>query len=144
MSAPVPSGLGAVVDRLRDATNAHDVAGITACFARDYRNETPAHPSRGFMGVDQVERNWVQILTGVPDLTCEVTALVVDTAAGRVWSEWEHRGTRRDGSVHLLRGVIIFTVEDDLISAARFYLEPVQNDGTTVQDAVERQVVRQP
>ena len=144
MSAPVPSRFGAVVERLRDATNAHDIAGITACFALDYRNETPTHPSRGFVGVGQVERNWVQILAGVPDLTCEVTALAVDTHAGRVWSEWEHRGTRRDGSVHLLRGVIIFTVEADLISAARFYLEPVQNDGTTVRDAVQQQVVRQP
>jgi ketosteroid isomerase-like protein len=142
MRAPVAPGLNAVVDRLRDATNAHDVAAITACFARNYRNETPVHPSRGFVGVGQVERNWAQILAAVPDLTCEVTALAVDPTAGRVWSEWEHRGTRRDGSAHLLRGVIIFTVEDELISAARFYLEPVQNDGSTVDDAVLQQVVQ--
>ena len=105
---------------------------------------TPAHPSRGFTGAEQVERNWRRILDAVPDLTCDVTALVVDVAGGCVWSEWEHRGTRRDGTTHLLRGVIIFTVDHELISAARFYLEPVDGDGTTVDRAVEQQVVREP
>src|SRR5437763_13356919 len=115
MTALDASDPGAVVERLRDASNAHDVAAIAACFAPDYRNETPTHPSRGFRGVEQVERNWTQILSAIPDLSCEITALAVDPATGRVWSEWEHRGTRRDGSSHLLHGVIIFTVENDRI-----------------------------
>jgi ketosteroid isomerase-like protein len=144
MNASTESGLHAVLDRLRDASNAHDVAAIAACFASDYRNETPIHPSRGFTGADQVARNWTQILKAIPDLRCEVTARAVDTAASRLWSEWEHRGTRRDGTLHLLRGVVVFTVEDEVISAARFYLEPVDDDGGTVDRAVQRQVVRQP
>ncbi|TMF99475.1 MAG: nuclear transport factor 2 family protein, partial [Chloroflexi bacterium] len=38
------SGPGALVERLRQATNNHDLESLTRCFALDYRNETPAHP----------------------------------------------------------------------------------------------------
>jgi SnoaL-like domain len=40
----------AVVRRLQDATNAHDIDAMVACFAPDYRNETPVHPARSFTG----------------------------------------------------------------------------------------------
>lgn len=43
-----------LLDQLQEAVNAHDLDGIVACFALDYRNETPAHPMRGFVGRDQV------------------------------------------------------------------------------------------
>ena len=74
----------------------------------DYRNETPAHPQRGFTGRDQVRRNWEQIFAAIPDLTAEVLRCAVD--GDTVWTEWEHRGTRPDGSRHLMRGVVIFGV----------------------------------
>jgi hypothetical protein len=57
-----------------------------------------------------------------------------------VWSEWEHRGTRPDGTTHLMRGVIIFTVGDGVITSARFFLEPVDEGDTGVDAAVLRQV----
>jgi ketosteroid isomerase-like protein len=136
--------LRSVVERLRDATNAHDLDAITACFAADYRNETPAHPARGFVGREQVRRNWTTILAAVPDLATEITASVLDGPGHRVWSEWEHRGTRLDGARHLMRGVVVFTVGDDLISAARFYLEPVIDDGAGVDQAVARQLSARP
>jgi hypothetical protein len=41
-----------------------------------------------------------------------------------------------------MRGVIIFGVEDDAIAWARFYLEPVQQGGGNVDDAVRAQVAR--
>jgi hypothetical protein len=124
--------------RLLDATNAHDIEAIVGCFAADYRNETPAHPARSFVGRDKVRRNWVQILAAIPDLS---TAIVGSASADdTVWTEWEHRGTRPDGSVHLLRGVIIFTVAGDLITRARFFLEPVGDDDGGVDAAVQRQL----
>lgn len=137
MSQP-GSGPVAVVERLRDATNAHDLEAIVACFASDYRNDTPLHPARGFTGREQVRRNWTQILAAIPDVSTQVVA---STAAGdTVWSEWEHRGTRPDGSAHLMRGVIIFTARDGLITSARFFLEPVEDSGGNVEAAVRRQV----
>lgn len=128
----------AVLRRLRDATNAHDIDAIVACFAPDYRNETPVHPRRSFSGSDQVRGNWTQILSAIPDLAAEVigSAESVET----VWSEWEQRGTRADGSRHLMRGVIIFTVGEGLITSARFFLEPVEESSGAVDAAVRRQV----
>ena len=51
-----------MIERLRRATDAHDVEAIVACFTDDYVNETPAHPARGFVGRDQVRANWSRIL----------------------------------------------------------------------------------
>lgn len=129
----------AMVQRLQRATNEHDLEALVGCFASDYRNETPAHPERGFTGREQVRANWTQIFAAIPDLTCEVLRFTVD--GDMVWSEWEHRGTRPDGSLHLMRGVVIFGVADGLASWARFYLEPVQDDAGTVDQAVRRQVI---
>ena len=128
-----------VVERLLQATNDHDLEALVDCFASDYRNETPAHPERGFTGRSQVRRNWEQIFANVPDITAAVprSAVVGDT----IWSEWEMRGTRRDGAEHLMRGVVIFGVEDGRASWARFYLEPVETGGGDVNDAVRRAVV---
>jgi ketosteroid isomerase-like protein len=127
-----------LLDRLSAATNAHDVDAIAACFAEDYRNETPAHPARGFVGRAQVRRNWEQILGAVPDLRAEVLASSV--TGDTVWSEWEHRGTRPDGSAHAMRGVVVFEVAEDVATSARFYLEPVDPDPSSVDTAVRRQV----
>lgn len=124
--------------RLERATNAHDLNEVVACFAADYRNETPAHPERGFTGREQVRRNWEQIFAAIPNITAKVLRSAVN--GDEVWSEWEHRGTRRDGSAHLMRGVIIFGVAHELLTWARFYLEPVQEGGGNVDAAVRGQV----
>lgn len=128
----------ALVERLRQATNAHDLDALVACFAEDYRNETPAHPERGFVGRDQVRRNWEQIFTAIPDVTAEVLRFVAD--GDTVWSEWEHRGTRPDLSPHVMRGVVIFGVEDSLAKWARFYLEPVHEGEGGADEFVRGQV----
>src|SRR6478735_8431924 len=124
--------------RLRDATNGHDLEALTDCFAPGYRNETPAHPGRDFVGTAQVRRNWSQIFTFVPDVHATVLRETVDGDV--VWSEWEMRGTRLDGTAHHMRGVILFTVEDDRATSARFYLEPVDAEQSTVDQAVSAQV----
>ena len=139
MSQPVGSTHPvAVVKRLRHATNAHDIEGIVACFAGDYRNETPLHPARGFIGNEQVRRNWTHILAAIPDVSTEIVAVLGD--GDTVWSEWEHRGTRADGSTHLMRGVIVFGVRGGVIATARFFMEPVDEAGEGVDVAVQRQV----
>jgi ketosteroid isomerase-like protein len=131
-------GPAAMARRLCQATNDHDVRELVACFASGYRNVTPAHPQRGFTGRDQVRRNWEQIFASIPDLTAEILSTAVD--GDTVWTEWEHRGTRPDGSRHLMRGVVIFGVADGVADWARFYLEPVQDNGEDGDAAVRRQV----
>ena len=132
--------MDAMLRRLVNATNDHDLDSLADCFAPDYRNETPVHPARGFQGRDQVRKNWEQIFAFVPDITADVVRSTAD--GDTIWSEWEMRGTRPDGSPHLMRGVIIFDVHDGQARAARFYLEPVDDDAGNVDEAVQRQVVR--
>jgi hypothetical protein len=127
-----------VLARLERATNAHDVGALVACFAPEYRNDTPVHPERSFTGREQVRRNWEQIFAAIPDLTAKVLRSAVN--GEELWSEWEHRGTRRDGSVHVMRGVVIFGVANAALTWARFYLEPVQEGGEKIDAAVRRQV----
>ena len=128
----------ALLERLAGAVNSHDLDLLAGCFAPSYRNETPAHPAQGFTGRDQVRRNWEQIFTFMPDITARVLRSCAD--GGVVWSEWEMTGTRRDGSVHQMAGVIVFGVGGGLFSWARFYLEPVQAGGADVNEAVRRHV----
>src|SRR3954463_2313614 len=113
-----PSG---VLMRLERAASAHDVSAVVACFAPDYRNDTPAHPERSFTGREQVRRNWEQIFASIPDITATVLRSAVND--DEIWSEWEHRGTRLDGSPHVMRGVVIFGVGEGLLTWARFFLE---------------------
>lgn len=128
--------------RLVAATNAHDVDLIADCFSPDYENLTPAHPARSFHGTDQVRRNWTQILGAVPDLSARVLATAA--ASDEIWSEWEMSGHRGDGTAHLMRGVIVFAVDaTQRARTARFYLEPVTDDGTGA-DAAVREVLAGP
>src|SRR3954453_20699622 len=110
-------GVGALA-RLERATNAHDVNGVVACFAADYRNETPVHPERGFTGREQVRANWTQIFAAIPDVRADVLRYAVD--GDTVWSEREHRGSRADGTAHVMRGVVILGVAEGCAKWARF------------------------
>jgi len=134
------SSAAEAIERLLEATNDHDLESLVGCFAPGFVNETPAHPARSFVGSDQVRRNWAQIFAGVPDLEAEITRRSVD--GDTVWTEWEMRGTRADGSPHLMRGVGIFTALEGRFSSLRFYLEPVEHGGGGVDAAVREQVVR--
>jgi len=125
-----------LVERLRCAVDDHDLDAVVACFADDYRNETPVHPGRGFEGSEQVRTNWSRLFTGIPDLSARVLRTAIDGAV--VWSEWEMLGTRPDGDPHLMRGVIVFGVVSERFSWARFYLEPVDPGEGGVDAAIDR------
>jgi ketosteroid isomerase-like protein len=131
----VGSGL-AVVERLRDAMNEHDLEALVDVFDPDVVSETPAHPQRTFRGADQVRRNWEQIFAGVPDLHADLLDAV--RHADTVWSEWDWSGTRRDGSPHRMRGVTIQRLRDDRVISVHFYMEPVEEGGPGPGDAVRR------
>ncbi|MCU1585612.1 MAG: hypothetical protein JWM49_2168 [Microbacteriaceae bacterium] len=135
---PGTESVADVIDRLVQATNAHDLDAVVNCFADDYVNETPAHPLRSFRGREQVRRNWERIFAAVPDVQAEIIASVVDQDTA--WTEWEHRGTRQDGTAHLMRGVMIFTASEGLLTRVRFYLEEVEQTTGDIDAAVERTV----
>lgn len=133
-----PNGTRSLVGRLLQATNDPDIEALVACFAEEYRNETPAHPARSFSGRGQVRRNWEQIFGSVADLHAEVLRSAID--GDTAWTEWEMTGTRRDGTAHEMRGVVLFGVREGVAQWARFYLEPVDSSAGGVEEAVRRQV----
>jgi len=128
----------AVVERLLEAINAHDLEAMVALFADDYVNEWPVHPQRGFRGNQQVGRNWSQIFATVPDLRARLPRTAVD--GDTVWTEWDISGTRSDGAAFLMRGVSIFGVSEGRLAWVRFYLEPVEETSGDV-DAFTMRVV---
>lgn len=128
----------AVVERLRDAMNEHDLEALVDVFDPDVVSETPAHPQRTFRGADQVRRNWEQILAGVPDLRAELLDVV--SHRDTVWAEWDWHGTRRDGSPHRMRGVTILRLNGTRVDSVHFYMEPVEVDGVG-PDAAVRQII---
>ncbi len=126
----------AVVGRIRDAINEHDLDALVDVFDPDVVSETPAHPQRTFRGADQVRRNWEQIFAGVPDLHADLLDACMH--GDTVWSEWDWRGTRRDGSAHRMRGVTILRLKDSRATSVHFYMEPVDEDGPGPGEAVRR------
>jgi ketosteroid isomerase-like protein len=124
-----------VFDRLVAAQNAHDIEALVACFSPDYLSEQPAHPDRAFKGNGQVRKNWSSIFAGVPDFRAELLDAAVESETA--WGEFEWRGTRRDGSAFHSRGVIIGTVRDGKLTAARLYMSDVEEAGRGIDAAVE-------
>jgi ketosteroid isomerase-like protein len=135
---PATGGAISLLERLQDATNRHDLDALVDCFTVDYASDLPLHPSRSFRGRDQVRRNWSQILAGIPDLHSRLVRC--STSETTVWAEWEWTGTRLDGVPHLMRGVTILGVEGDRFDWARFYMEPVTDDGVGIDESVHRVV----
>jgi SnoaL-like protein len=121
--------------RLQEAWNVHNPDATAALFSADYRSVSPTHPNRAFTGNEQVLKNWASVFRGVPDFHAEVLTSITDGQAE--WGECEWRGTHTDGSAFLMRGVIILTVQDELIGAARLYMEPVESDGGDIDTAAQ-------
>jgi ketosteroid isomerase-like protein len=122
-------------ERLRDATNSHDAERMASLFADDYQSAQPLHPHRGFDGRAQVLENWTAVFEGVPDFHSELADSASDGETE--WGEWDWRGQHPDGSPFAMRGVTILVVRDDLIAAARLYMEPVEVGGGDIEAAVQ-------
>ena len=124
-----------VLERIRDAMNAHDAEGLAALLAEDYRSAQPLHPNRAFGGRAQMLENWTAVFEGVPDFRAELTASSGDGET--VWGEWDWRGHHVDGSSFHMRGVTLFVVRDGLVSEGRLYMEPVEAGGGDIEAAVQ-------
>lgn len=116
-----PTSPAAVLARLHDALNRHDLAAFTDCFADDYDSEQPAHPDRHFRGREQVQRNWAAMFAGLPDFHAESIRSAID--GDTVWVEWRWTGTRAGDAPLDARGVMIFGVREGRLAWARIYLE---------------------
>jgi ketosteroid isomerase-like protein len=131
----MPSDALAMVERLREAIDRHDLDAFVACFAPDYRSEQPAHPNRTFTGSAQVRKNWAAFFAAVPDLRAEV---VRATAEGEtVWVEWRWHGNWRAESPLDMRGVTLFGVREDQIVWGRLYMEGTEAAGADIDATMQ-------
>jgi ketosteroid isomerase-like protein len=147
MWPPSPVSLGEglmteVIDRLAAAVNAHDLDAVAGLIHQDYRSEQPAHPGRAFAGRAQMLANWEAMLTGIPGFCAEICRSVQD--GDTTWTEWHWSGTRSDGQAFEMRGVTLFEVAGGQIVAGRLYLEDVEQDIVSIEQAVEDLSGRRP
>lgn len=124
------------VESLHGAMNEHDLEAFLACLDPNYRSEQPAHPSRGFGGREQVEKNWSALFEGVPDFRAELLASA--TEGDTVWSEWRWTGTRANNAPLDMRGVTLFEVKNSRIVAGRLYMEEAEEAGADIDQTVRR------
>jgi hypothetical protein len=124
------------VDRLIEATNAHDVDAMMECFHQDYRSEQPLHPDAGFSGREQVGKNWGLMFETVPDLRIDVLRSAI--AGPDVWTELRVHGRKTDGGPFEYRGMTVWGVRDDRIAWARLYFEPVEVGGADIDDRMQQ------
>ena len=114
----------AILERLQQAQNSHDLEAFVAFFAPDYQSAQPTHPDRAFQGAEQVRKNWSKIFQDIPDFRAELLRSAVD--GDTVWAEWYWFGTNRDATQFAVRGVTIMGVQADQIMWGRLYMEPVK------------------
>jgi len=121
--------MAVVIERMREALNRHDLQAFLACFDSNYRSEQPAHPNRGFGGKEQVRENWSGMFESFPDFEAQLLRHTADE--GVVWGEWHWTARGLN-----MAGVTIMGVEDDRIVWARLYMEPVEENGQDIDEAM--------
>jgi ketosteroid isomerase-like protein len=126
-----------LLERMRAALDAHDLDTFIGFFREDYVGERPRHPASSVSSRADVRTNWAEVISDVPDLRVEVPSAVQD--GNTIWSEWRAYGTARSGAMLELRGVIIFGIQDDQVAWSRMYLEPVEQEGLTLEELVAEQ-----
>lgn len=126
----------AVLEKLRQAINQHDLEALVACFKPDFSGEFPAHPGREVRGHEQQRRNWAGIFAAVPDI--EATLVRSASDGETMWAEWEWTGTRSGGAPFVMRGVTVQRVRRGRISWSRLYMEPVHENGAGADAAVRQ------
>jgi ketosteroid isomerase-like protein len=106
----------AVLERMLDGFNEHDLDGIMSLFADDCVFESPRGPDpwgRRFEGKEEVAEGLAARFTGIPDVSYQGHG---DFVCGeRGVSEWTLRGTTVDGQRLEVRGCDIWTFRDDQI-----------------------------
>ena len=127
--------MNAFLDSMLQVLNSHDPEQLASLFAEDYRSAQPAHPGREFVGRGKVLENWTAVFAGVPDFTATLVSGIQD--GDTVWSEWAWSGSFADGSPFAMCGVIILVLHDRLIAEGRLYMEAVDQEESTIDEAVE-------
>ena len=118
----------ALIRRLAEAWNRHDLEAFLECFDPGYESEQPLHPELSFRGRESVRERWSANFAAMPDFRADLLALAVD--GDLAWTEWHWHGTRSDGSRRDERGVIVYRIRGDRIASGRLYMSPGPDDSS--------------
>ena len=77
-------------------------------------------------------------------LLMDVILPVLADHGDTTWTEWRWSGTRSDGQAFEMRGVTLFEVTGGQIAGGRLYLEDVERDVVSIEQAVEDLSGRRP
>lgn len=119
----------AVLDRLFEAFNHHDIDAVMACFASDIVFDAAggleAH-GRRFNGAGEVRQAFVGVWTSFPDVAWHVGRHTL--AGDQAFTEWRFVATAPDGGRIDVEGVDLFVFEGLLIASKRAFRKdrPVQ------------------
>lgn len=133
MRPSTTTGPLAVIERIRRATNAHDLDALGECFDLNYQSEQPMRPDRAFRGREQMRKNWAQIFAAIPDIQADVLRTAVD--GNVVWAEWSMRGTGPNGVPSHTAMVTIGGIEHEQVVWVRLFMDEVRT-GEDIDTAV--------
>jgi limonene-1,2-epoxide hydrolase len=119
-----------MIERMAQALNRHDLEAFVECFDAEYRSQQPVHPNRGFGGKEQVRKNWSGMFASFPDFEAELLRYTTDD--GVVWGEWHWSAAGLD-----MAGVTIMGLKDDRVVWARLYMDPVEEAGQDIDEAMK-------
>lgn len=120
---------------LADQTRHQKAADVAAATDHHNAHSSRPYPGRTFVGRTQMHANWQAIFAGIPDFRAELMSSVRD--GDTHWTEWVWSGTRTGGTPRETRGVTLFSVENDLITAGRLYMQDVDPESVGIDEAVE-------
>lgn len=123
----------AVIERIQQATSAHDLDALGECFDINYQSEQPMRPDRAFRGREQMRKNWSQIFAAVPDIQADVLRTAVD--GNVVWAEWSMHGTGSNGVPSHTAMVTIAGIEHEQVVWMRLFMDQVRT-GEDIDTAV--------
>ena len=129
----------AILQRLQEAMNGHDLEVLVACFAADIDSQQPAHPARNFRGREQIWRNWEHLFAAIPDITATLVRSARDGQT--IWAEWLWTGERADGSAADMAGVTILRVAGEEVDWQHFYMEPIEREGRAIDVSIRQQAL---
>jgi len=137
MTGELQEGARSLVERFVQAINGHDLEAIVGCFAADYNDVEPVHPTREISGGQaEVHKRWGTVLASLPDFRTEVQRVAIE--GDSAWIEHDWSGTRADGTRLHLRGVNIFGIRDGQFAWGHIYMESVEEDGIDIEERVRR------
>jgi uncharacterized protein (TIGR02246 family) len=118
----------AVIRRLVEAWNGHELEAFLDCFHPDYASTQLLFPELSFRGRDNVRERWSANFAMMPDFRADLLTLAVD--GDTAWTEWHWHGTRPDGSRRDERGVVVYGIREGVIASGRLYMSPGPDDAS--------------